>query len=83
MYDKEGGLHCVAPVVSWGQRVYVAEEDRVCACQKRPSLHGKRDLLTWQNRPTHMAKETYLHGKRGLSTFAYLGARRPTSCHER
>ena len=22
-------------------------------------LHGKRDLLTWQQRPTYMAKETY------------------------
>ena len=36
---------------------------------KETYLHGKRDLLTWQKRPTYMAKETYLPGKRDLLTW--------------
>jgi len=27
---------------------------------KEAYLHGKRGLLTWQKRPTYMAKEAYL-----------------------
>jgi len=33
---------------------------------KETYSYGKRDLLTWQKRPTHMAKETYSYGKRDL-----------------
>ena len=31
---------------------------------KETYIHGKRELHTWQERPTYMAKETYIHGKR-------------------
>ena len=37
-------------------------------------LHGKRDLLIWQKRPVHMAKEACSYGKRGL----FMWQKRPT-----
>ena len=39
--------------------LYIPLRKPQCATTQHPS-YGKRDLRTWQKRPTYMAKETYV-----------------------
>ena len=44
---------------SWAASVRLCRPSELCVSVQRDIFYGKRDLIIWQKRPKHMAKETY------------------------